>query len=1130
MSAFFVGDARHRTRAGTAIGALAEERGRAGYRIDGVDALAPFLVAVVGADDTWLYATSGGVLSAGRGSPEGALFPYETDDRMFERDGRSGGRTVVFARHGSGPERRWEPFLRAADGQYAVSRSLWKSLLSDELVLRERNDELGLELRVAYTCDGEFGLQRRVELLNIGAAAVSVRLMDGLVDLQAADVARSLQDGLSCLVDAYRISEQLPEAGLALFRLGSIPADRPVPNEALLANCAWVRGLGEVPLHLGLEALESFRRGEALGTGARFVRGRKGALLARADLSLAPAERAAWVLGADAGLDARAIERLVQRLGHRGAPPLAALDAARDGGWSRLAAVVAAGDGVASTDEPLHDARHASNVLFNLLRGGTLRWWHGHGGFGDHLARHYPTLHARGAPPLDLADDRRAALVAWAAATGDPDRERIAREWLPLTLARRHGDPSRPWNRFSIRTRNEAGRRTTGYEGNWRDLFQNWEALLHAYPAWAEAAVHKFLNATTADGFNPYRVTSEGFEWEVPDPADPWAHIGYWGDHQIVYLERLLDLAERVEPGGLRSLLDRRLFVYADVPYRLAGFDALVVDPRTTIRFDEEAHAESARRVATEGNEGRLLRVRDGGLARASLAEKLLIPILSKLSHFVPGAGIWLDTQRPEWNDANNALVGSGASVVTVCQLVRHLATVTRLVAAGPETLGIDQHVAAHAAEVEAALVGDPVATAVAPEGRRAVLEALGRAGQRYRAAVYNGLVGGGERVRLERAVLMHLLDRAEGWLRATLWANRRPDGLWHSYNLLRFEGAERLVIDRLPLMLEGQVAAVASGALAPDVVREVLDTLRRSALWRADLGTYLLYPDREVTPFLARGAVPDEALAAIPGLDTLLGEDAFAAVLRRGADTLRFAPALTDSGALAARVDALVHDARRPAAWRDQLGAARGALLDAYERTFHHAAFTGRSGSFFAYEGLGCVYWHMVSKLRLAVMEVLDAASAGPTANDSDVAALAGHYAEIRAGLGIECDPATYGAVPTDPYSHTPSSGGARQPGMTGQVKEDLLARRLELGVRFEEGRICFRRTALGPRDGARLAVCGTQVTVAVAADDGARVEVELADGAIERGDGLTLSLDRSRDVFQRNGAVRALRVVFRI
>ena len=32
-----------------------------------------------------------------------------------------------------------------------------------------------------------------------------------------------------------------------------------------------------------------------------------------------------------------------------------------------------------------------------------------------------------------------------------------------------------------------------------------------------------------------------------------------------------------------------------------------------------------------------------------------------------------MNTQRPEWNDANNALVGYGTSVVTLCYLRRFL-------------------------------------------------------------------------------------------------------------------------------------------------------------------------------------------------------------------------------------------------------------------------------------------------------------------------------------------------------------------------------------------------------------------------------------------------------------------------
>jgi len=45
-------------------------------------------------------------------------------------------------------------------------------------------------------------------------------------------------------------------------------------------------------------------------------------------------------------------------------------------------------------------------------------------------------------------------LLAAAEATGDTQLERLCHEYLPLTFSRRHGDPSRPWNQFSIRVKN----------------------------------------------------------------------------------------------------------------------------------------------------------------------------------------------------------------------------------------------------------------------------------------------------------------------------------------------------------------------------------------------------------------------------------------------------------------------------------------------------------------------------------------------------------------------------------------------------------------------------------------------------------------------------------------------------
>ena len=56
-----------------------------------------------------------------------------------------------------------------------------------------------------------------------------------------------------------------------------------------------------------------------------------------------------------------------------------------------------------------------------------------------------------------------------------------------------------------------------------------------------------------------------------------------------------------------------------------------------------------------------------------TLSEKLLVFLLAKLVNFVPEGGIWMNTQRPEWNDANNALVGKGLSVVTLGYLRRYV-------------------------------------------------------------------------------------------------------------------------------------------------------------------------------------------------------------------------------------------------------------------------------------------------------------------------------------------------------------------------------------------------------------------------------------------------------------------------
>jgi len=57
--------------------------------------------------------------------------------------------------------------------------------------------------------------------------------------------------------------------------------------------------------------------------------------------------------------------------------------------------------------------------------------------------------------------------------------------------------------------------------------------------------------------------------------------------------------------------------------------------------------------------------------------------------------------------------------------------------------------------------------------------------------------------------------------------------------------------------------------------------------------------------------------------------------------------------------------------------------------------------------------------------------------------------YYPVPEGIGFNRTPAEHGAFPTDPCSHTSGHGGAQQPGMTEQVKEEVLTRFGELGVR---------------------------------------------------------------------------------
>ena len=65
-----------------------------------------------------------------------------------------------------------------------------------------------------------------------------------------------------------------------------------------------------------------------------------------------------------------------------------------------------------------------------------------------------------------------------------------------------------------------------------------------------------------------------------------------------------------------------------------------------------------------------------------------------------------------------------------------------------------------------------------------------------------------------------------------------------------------------------------------------------------------------------------------------------------------------------------------------------------------------------YAYEGLGSIYWHMVSKLLLAALENFQKA-VEQGADPVTIGKLADCYFDIRAGIGFNKTPDNYGALP---------------------------------------------------------------------------------------------------------------------
>ena len=1129
------------------------------YKIENYDAMEDFFMTITSASDIWNFCWSKGGLTAGRIDCNHAIFPYYTADKVSDAKSYTGSYTAICVqKSGSDAENPvlWEPFssLNASPAirrmvEKKITRNIYKNTTGTQIWFEEINDDLQLSFRYGWTSSAKFGLVRKVVITNLSNNDVNIKILDGCQNILPACVTADFQNTKSVLLDAYKKTDLDKESNLALFAVSSIVTDKAEPSEGLFANTCWFSCDDQILL--APDAPEQFAE-NGFVQSVDVVKGKRPSAFVYQNFTLSKTNcSASWYQVFDTRLDHVKIAALKKQLCDR-KTLTAELEEDVANGKKLMESYIAESDGFEQTAQTMTCVHHSQNVMFNIMRGG----FFANGGkinlkdFIKFVGQRNKNLIPLTQKILQNEQIKKLADKDGFVNYGDlestiqkemnPQLSRLFYEYMPLTFSRRHGDPSRPWNQFNIHLRDSDGNPILNYEGNWRDIFQNWEALAWSYPQYIKNMTAKFLNAMTIEGFNPYRISRDGIDWETPDPDDPWAQIGFWGDHQVIYLQKLLEIYAKLNKNQLICELNEKIFASSNIPYRIKSYAQIAADPRNTIDFDHELSANLKKRAEILGSDAKLVQKTANSsnqdsktcdVALVTLTTKLIQIVIAKMANFVPGGGIWLNTQRPEWNDANNALAGYGLSMVTLCYLHRFVDFLIGLFTQSKDDSFV---LPADVAECFSSLgklytQNEPNQTATNPVLRKQFTDQEGEIFEAERANLYKNGYRNDEKS-LKKTEILEILSKILEHIKTTIKLNRRQNGLFHAYNTLKIiqkpaDGTSaKMEIEYLQEMLEGQVAVLSSGMLEPEQALDVLTSLKNSAMYEPRQHSYMLYPNKELAAFENKNCVAESDAAKVKTVIDKTGNS----ILQRDCNGIwHFNGEFRNQEFLQNLLNKLPAEQKLSSQEETEIFAL-------YEKTFNHQSFTGRSGTFYAYEGLGSIYWHMVAKLLLASQENIFAAiKAG--ANEKTIQALTDAYYDIRSGIGFNKQAELYGAFPADPYSHTPSGQGAKQPGMTGQVKEEILTRWGELGVDIIEGCASFNPKILNKseffEDGTlSFTWCGTPVTYKLTEKEPSIIVENSGDAGKTERKGSSLTQEETAALFARNGKISRIQVLVAI
>jgi hypothetical protein len=347
-------------------GEFIEKNDETFYKISNYDKMPPFLISIVSATDHWMYISSKGGITAGRKNSDNALFAYTNDDVLHDVNEITGSKTIIRIA-ANGKLYLWEPFSEYYSGIYSITRNLYKNISSTEIIFEEINHDLKIKFQYSWTCSEKYGFIKTSKIFNEAKIKREVEVLDGIQNILPSGVTHQLQNEFSTLIDGYKKSELISKYILGVFSLSSIPSDRAQPAESLKAATVWAAGVDVEKYLLSSKQVSNFRQ-NILIEPENSISGMRGSFLIISLFGIKPNSSTSWSIVAEINQNSGNVIELSKTIKEKNAYEQV-LNDIKDS-KQMLTNLVAQADGIQLTGNKLNTARHFSNVLFNVMRGG----------------------------------------------------------------------------------------------------------------------------------------------------------------------------------------------------------------------------------------------------------------------------------------------------------------------------------------------------------------------------------------------------------------------------------------------------------------------------------------------------------------------------------------------------------------------------------------------------------------------------------------------------------------------------------------------------------------------------------------------------------------------------------------